>query len=247
MRGGARGGVLDVSKESRLYKTGDLAYYLPDGRIRLLGRIDNQVKIRGFRIELQEVETVLCQHPAVRAGVVIVREDQPEKKRLVAYVVVNKIVFSSPTPSEMRRFMREKLPEYLVPAAFVVLKDLPLTPNGKIDIHSLPAPEQVLSTTEFIAPRTEIETQLADIYAQILKLEKVSIDDDFFELGGHSLIATQLIAQALQVFQIELTVMDLFDAPTVAGLAERILQRQLTAQIPIISDTTNHEREEFEI
>ncbi|MEA5617541.1 amino acid adenylation domain-containing protein [Cronbergia sp. UHCC 0137] len=247
LRGGARGGVLDVSKESRLYKTGDLAYYLPDGRIRLLGRIDNQVKIRGFRIELQEVETVLCQHPAVRAGVVIVREDQPGEKRLVAYIVANKIIPSSPTSSEMRRFMREKLPEYLVPATFVVLTDLPLTPNGKVDIHSLPAPEQVLSTTEFIAPRTEIETQLADIYAQILKLEKVSIDDDFFELGGHSLIATQLIAQALQVFQIELTVMDLFDAPTVAGLAERILQRQLTAQIPIISDTTNHEREEFEI
>ncbi|WP_414526547.1 amino acid adenylation domain-containing protein [Nodularia chucula] len=263
LRGEARGGVLLVGEESRLYKTGDLACYLPDGRIRLLGRIDDQVKIRGFRIEPQEVETVLCQHPAVRAGVVIVREDQPGEKRLVAYVVANEIdslkevlksslneeisFLSSPTPSDLRRFMREKLPEYLVPAAFVVLTDLPLTPNGKVDIPSLPLPERVLSNAEFIAPRTEIETQLADIYAQILKLEKVSIDDDFFELGGHSLIATQLIAQALQVFQVELTVMDLFDAPTVAGMAERILQRQLTTQISMISDTANDEREEFEI
>ncbi|MGH1392474.1 MAG: amino acid adenylation domain-containing protein [Trichormus sp.] len=237
---------------SRLYKTGDLACYLPDGRIKLLGRVDNQVKIRGFRIEPQEVETVLCQHPGVRAGVVIVREDKPGEKRLVAYIVPNEDAEQQrsknlPNPQSLRTFMREKLPEYLVPSAFVVLTNLPLTPNGKVDTHALPAPEQVLSKAEFIAPRTDIEAQLADIYAQILKLEKVSVDDDFFELGGHSLIATQLISQALQVFQVELTVIDLFDAPTVAGLAERILQRQLTAQVPAISDTTDDEREEFEI
>jgi amino acid adenylation domain-containing protein len=249
-----------INSDSRLYKTGDLACYLPDGRIKLLGRVDNQVKIRGFRIEPQEVETVLCQHPGVRAGVVIVREDKPGEKRLVAYVIPNEEAEEQgsrgageqgrenlPNPQSLRTFMREKLPEYLVPSAFVLLEDLPLTPNGKVDTHALPAPEQVLANAEFIAPRTEIEAQLADIYAQILKLEKVSIHDDFFELGGHSLIATQLIAQALQVFQVELTVMDLFDAPTVAGLAERILQRQLTAQIPVISDTADDEREEFEI
>jgi acyl-CoA synthetase (AMP-forming)/AMP-acid ligase II/acyl carrier protein len=251
-----------INGDSRLYKTGDLACYLSDGRIKLLGRVDNQVKIRGFRIEPQEVETVLCQHPGVRAGVVIVREDKPGEKRLVAYVVPNEEGGEQSrqgrqgrqgsrgeklNPQSLRAFMREKLPEYLVPSAFVLLTDLPLTPNGKVDTHALPAPEQVLSKAEFIAPRTEIEAQLADIYAQILKLEKVSIHDDFFELGGHSLIATQLIAQALQVFQVELTVIDLFDAPTVAGLAERILQRQLTAQIPAISDTTDDEREEFEI
>ncbi|WP_414575221.1 amino acid adenylation domain-containing protein [Anabaena sp. CCY 9402-a] len=241
-----------VNSDSRLYKTGDLACYLPDGRIRLLGRVDNQVKIRGFRIEPQEVETVLCQHPGVLAGVIIVREDQPDQKRLVAYVIPNEEGREQgrenlPSPQSLRAFMREKLPEYLVPAAFVLLENLPLTPNGKVDTHALPAPEQVLANAEFIAPRTEIEAQLADIYAQILKLEKVSVHDDFFELGGHSLIATQLIAQALQVFQVELTVMDLFDAPTVAGMAERILQRQLTAQIPVISDTPDDEREEFEI
>ncbi|HIK05164.1 MAG TPA: amino acid adenylation domain-containing protein [Trichormus sp. M33_DOE_039] len=241
-----------VNGDSRLYKTGDLACYLPDGRIKLLGRVDNQVKIRGFRIEPQEVETVLCQHPGVLAGVVIVREDQPDQKRLVAYVVPNEEAGEQrsenlPNPQSLRTFMREKLPEYLVPSAFVVLEDLPLTPNGKVDTHSLPAPEQVLSKAEFIAPRTDIEAQLAAIYAQVLKVEKVSVDDDFFELGGHSLIATQLIAQALQVFQVELTVIDLFDAPTVAGLAERILQRQLTAQIPVITDIANDEREEFEI
>ena len=241
-----------VNGDSRLYKTGDLACYLPDGRIKLLGRVDNQVKIRGFRIEPQEVETVLCQHPGVRAGVVIVREDKPGEKRLVAYIVPNEEAAQQgsknlPNPQSLRAFMREKLPEYLVPSAFVVLEDLPLTPNGKVDTHALPAPEQVLSKAEFIAPRTDIEAQLAAIYAQVLKLEKVSVDDDFFELGGHSLIATQLIAQALQVFQVELTVIDLFDAPTVAGLAERILQRQLTAQVPVISDTPDDEREEFEI
>ncbi|MCC5622888.1 non-ribosomal peptide synthetase [Nostoc sp. CHAB 5715] len=220
-----------------LYKTGDLASYLPDGRIKLLGRIDHQVKIRGFRIEPQEVEAVLCQHPDVRAGVVLVREDQPGEKRLVAYIVPDAI-----TPTELRRFMREKLPEYLVPTAFVLLDALPLTANGKVDTHSLPIPEQVRSTTKFIAPRTDIEAQLASIYAQVLNLEQVSIHDDFFDLGGHSLLATQLIAQSLQVFQVELTVIDLFDAPTVAGLAERILQQQLS-----MPDATDEEREEIEI
>ncbi|MDB9305901.1 amino acid adenylation domain-containing protein [Nodularia spumigena CS-591/12] len=243
---------LSVNSQPRLYKTGDLACYLPDGRIKLLGRIDNQVKIRGFRIEPQEVETVLCQHSGVRAGVVIVREDQPNQKRLVAYVVANEEAKEQGrenllSSQSLRSFMREKLPEYLVPSAFVLLENLPLTPNGKVDIHSLPAPEEIVSTSEFIAPRTQIEAQLANIYTQILNLEKVSIHDDFFELGGHSLIATQLISQALQVFQVELTVMDLFDAPTVAGMAERILQRQLTAEVSVISDTGDDEREEFEI
>ncbi|AHJ29027.1 non-ribosomal peptide synthetase [Nodularia spumigena CS-584] len=243
---------LSVNSQPRLYKTGDLACYLPDGRIKLLGRIDNQVKIRGFRIEPQEVETVLCQNSGVRAGVVIIREDQPEQKRLVAYVIPNEETREQGkenllTSQSLRSFMREKLPEYLVPSAFVLLDNLPLTPNGKVDIYSLPAPEEIVSTSEFIAPRTQIEAQLANIYTQILNLEKVSIHDDFFELGGHSLIATQLISQALQVFQVELTVMDLFDAPTVAGMAERILQRQLTAEVTVISDTGDDEREEFEI
>ncbi|MCC5667067.1 amino acid adenylation domain-containing protein [Nostoc sp. CHAB 5784] len=221
-----------------LYKTGDLASYLPDGRIKLLGRIDHQVKIRGFRIEPQEVEAVLCQHPDVRAGVVLVREDQPGEKRLVAYIVPDSAI----TPTELRRFMREKLPEYLVPTAFVLLDALPLTANGKVDMHSLPIPEQVRLTTKFIPPRTDIEVQLASIYAQVLNLKQVSIHDDFFDLGGHSLLATQLIAQSLQVFQVELTVIDLFDAPTVAGLAERILQQQLS-----MPDAKDEEREEIEI
>jgi hypothetical protein len=225
-----------------LYKTGDLACYLPDGRIRLLGRIDNQVKIRGFRIEPQEVEAVLCQHPLSRAAVVIVREDQPGEKRLVAYVVPT----SSVSVSELRKFMREKLPEYLVPTAFVLLEDLPLTPNGKVDVRSLPAPEQI-TTAEYVPPRTDVEAQLANIYAQILNLEKCSIHDDFFDLGGHSLLATQLIAQSLQVFQVELTVIDLFEAPTVALLSERIMRRQLTSEIPESSEFTDEEREEIEI
>ena len=222
-----------------------MACYLPDGRIKLYGRIDNQVKIRGFRIEPQEVEMVLCQHPDICAGVVIVREDIPGEKRLVAYVVPQTSPLNKERGTvsafELRKFMREKLPEYLVPTAFVLLSALPLTNNGKVDTKNLPAPEEVRSDAEFIAPRTDIETKLAAIYTQILNLEKVSINDDFFELGGHSLLATQLIAQALQVFRVELTVIDLFDAPTVAGLAERILQRQLTTQV------MDEEREEIEI
>ncbi len=177
---------------SRLYKTGDLARYLADGNIEFLGRIDNQVKIRGYRIELGEIETVLGQHAAIQQAVVLAREDNPGDRRLVAYAVT--APGSAPAANELRSFLQQKLPEYMVPPAFVMLDNLPLTPNGKLDRKALPAPDQTRPELEesFVAPRTPVEETLGSIWAGVLKLDKVGIHDNFFHLGGHSLLATQL-------------------------------------------------------
>ncbi|MCF2150076.1 amino acid adenylation domain-containing protein [Desmonostoc muscorum LEGE 12446] len=190
-------------QKSKLYKTGDLARYLPDGNIEYLGRIDNQVQIRGFRIELSEIEAVLSQHSDVQVCCVIVREDTPGDKRLVAYWVAHQDC--KPAISELREFLKAKLPEYMVPSAFVILESLPLTPNGKIDRRALPKPD--LDTTlleKYVAPRTPIEEMLAILWAQVLKLELVGIHDNFFELGGHSLLATQLVSRIRTWFKVEL-------------------------------------------
>jgi amino acid adenylation domain-containing protein len=179
----------------RLYKTGDLARYLPDGNIQFVGRLDDQVKIRGFRIELGEIEAVLGQHPAVDEAVVVVREDVPGNKRLVAYVVVNQA--TAPTIPHLQQFLKQKLPEYMVPSAFVTLDSLPLTPNGKIDRRALPVPDTSRPFGEgaYVAPQTPVEEMLAGIWAQVLEVKQVSIHDNFFDLGGHSLLATQLISR----------------------------------------------------
>ncbi|MEH2060573.1 MAG: amino acid adenylation domain-containing protein [Nostoc sp.] len=209
----------------RLYKTGDLGRYLPNGTIEFLGRIDNQVKIRGFRIELGEIEAVLCQHPSVREAVVVARENQSGDRRLVAYVVPDvETVSQDPKLGDLRSFLQERLPDYMLPSAFVMLKALPLTPNGKVNRNSLPAPEQVQQELEqpFVAPRNPIEQVLADIWAECLDVERVGIHDNFFDLGGHSLLATQVIYKMREAFQINLPLRSLFDAPTVAGMAERI-------------------------
>ncbi|MFB2973203.1 amino acid adenylation domain-containing protein [Aerosakkonema sp. BLCC-F183] len=207
---------------NRLYKTGDLARYLPDGNIEFLGRIDHQVKIRGFRIEIGEIEALLLQHPQVREAVVIAREDEPGNKRLVAYAVPSQE--SAPTISNLSGFLKEKLPEYMVPSAYVMLKALPLTPNGKVDRRSLPAPERVRPDLEavFVAPRTPVEKMLADIWAEVLGIEKVGVYDNFFELGGHSLLMTQLLAKVRNTFQVSLSLGSMFEAPTVAGMSDRI-------------------------
>jgi amino acid adenylation domain-containing protein len=197
---------------SRLYKTGDLARYLEDGTIEYLGRIDNQVKIRGFRVELGEIESLLSQHPSVRSPIVIVREDQPGDKRLVAYIVPDT---ETPTPHDLRNFLQTKLPEYMIPSAFVILEALPLTNNGKVNRQALPAPEQI-RTQIYIAPQTPAEEIVAGIWAEVLGITQVGIDDHFFDLGGHSLLATQVIAKLRQIFQIELPLRGLFDAPTPA-------------------------------
>ncbi|MBE9212888.1 amino acid adenylation domain-containing protein [Plectonema cf. radiosum LEGE 06105] len=233
---GAGGGV-------RLYKTGDLACYLPDGSIKLFGRIDNQVKIRGFRIEIGEIEALLNQYPGIQASIVIVREDNPGDKRLVAYIVPES-KNKTPTSSELRRVLKEKLADYMIPAAFVMLDALPLTPNGKVDPKSLPVPDWFGNAeSTFVAPRTPTEEKLVKIFTSVLELETVGVEDDFFTLGGHSLLATKLIGQLLKIFDVEITVIDLFEAPTVAELAERIDQNLLTQGF--VSDVEG-EREEME-
>ncbi len=208
------------SKE-RLYRTGDKVRYLSDGTIEILGRIDNQVKIRGFRIELGEIEEKLSQHLAVKQVAVIAREDVPGDKRLVAYVVLHSSQKSEPKSiSSLRHFLKQQLPDYMIPSSFVVLEALPLNPNGKVDRRALPVPEiRPADLPTFVAPRTPIEKMLAGIWANILRVELVGIHDNFFELGGHSLLAAQIIARMRVSLGVELPFSRLLEFPTVAGLA----------------------------
>ncbi len=208
---------------ARIYQTGDLARYLPDGKIECLGRADFQVKLRGFRIELGEIESFLCQHPTVAQATVIIREDLPGDRRLVAYLVASQSP-AAPVPSELRQFLQQKVPDYFLPAAMVVLPALPLTPNGKIDRASLPAPDSasLQLQTSFVAPTTPTEIALAQIWSQVLRIDRIGTSDDFFELGGHSLLATQVISRARQAFAIDISLQALFEQPTIAGLASRI-------------------------
>ncbi len=205
----------------RLYKTGDLVRYLPDGNLEFLDRTDRQVKIRGFRIELGEIESALSQHPDVQEAVILAREEDSGGKRLIAYLVLNSAlsIGNSALIKNLRSFLREQLPDYMVPASFVCLESMPLTPNGKVDFKALPAPETNSSEADFIAPETLEEQVLADIWAEVLGLKQVGINDNFFELGGHSLLATQLIAKVRDRFQVELSLRCLFQSPTVASLA----------------------------
>ncbi|MGA7732188.1 MAG: amino acid adenylation domain-containing protein [Chloroflexia bacterium] len=206
----------------RLYKTGDLAAYMPDGNIQFLGRLDHQVKLRGFRIELGEVEAVLRQHPAVQDTVLSVREDGAGDKRLVAYVVLSHA--QSLTPTELRGYLREHLPEYMVPSAFVLLEKMPLTPNGKVDRQALPAPESSGGEggREYVGPRGPVEEALVGIWASVLGVERIGVHDNFFELGGHSLLATQVISRVREVLHAELPLRRFFETPTVAGLGESV-------------------------
>ena len=208
---------------SKLYKTGDLARYLPDGNIEYLGRIDNQVKVRGFRIELGEIEAVLSQCPDVQNTAVIVREDTPGDKRLVAYVVLTSN--SQITTSELRQFLANQLPAYLVPNTFVILDNLPLTPNGKCDRRSLPIPDdQTRKNIPKIGPRNLVELQLAQIWSEILGINNIGIQDNFFELGGHSLLAVSLINRIEQKLDKRLPLTSLFQNGTIAGLAQLLAQ-----------------------
>ncbi|WP_309739547.1 amino acid adenylation domain-containing protein, partial [Chamaesiphon sp. OTE_20_metabat_361] len=215
---------------ARLYKTGDRVRYWADGTIEFLGRIDRQVKIRGFRIELGEIEALLTQHPQVRESLAIDLADANGDKQIVAYIVPES--GSEPTIRSLRRLLETRLPKYMMPAGFMLLAALPLNSNGKIDRQMLPAPELDRSDlgNVFIAPRNAIETEIARIFGEVLNLvgvaslqeNRVGVDDDFFELGGHSLLATKLIARLLSSFEVPLSIVDLFQSPTVAGLAERI-------------------------
>ena len=212
---------------SRLYRSGDLARRLPDGGLEFLGRIDDQVKIRGFRIELGEIETALAAHPQVRDAVVLVREDTPGDKRLVAWVTPAED--TAPEPGELRSHLAGRLPEYMVPAAFVTLDALPLTTNGKLDKRALPAPGQdALGGASFVAPRTVAEERVAEVWADVLGLERVGVEDGFFELGGHSIRAVTLVGR-LRAIGYDLAVRDVFEHRTVARIAELVTGRPAPA------------------
>jgi acyl carrier protein len=208
----------------RLYRTGDLGRYLPDGNIEFLGRVDFQIKIRGYRIEAGEIEAALMQHPTVRSVVVSVTGKEHNKERLVVYVIPEPK--SLPTVEELRLFLRSKLPEYMVPSVFVMLDALPLSANGKVDRLALPAPDLALSklNSTFVAPRTPVEEVIATVWAEVLEVEQVGIDDNFFDLGGDSLLATKTLSRLREIFQVNLSVRHLFEGLTVAGLADVLLQ-----------------------
>jgi len=227
------------SGHARLYKTGDKARYLPDGNIEFRGRVDFQVKIRGFRIELGEIEVALNEHEAVREVVVIAREDNRGDKRLVAYwVPVSQADDASPEPAEgasvsatdLRRYLFDRLPDYMVASAFVQLEAMPLTSNGKINRRALPAPDMSqMSADEIVAPQTVTQQELLSIWATLLEVEptQLGINNNFFELGGHSLLATQLISRVRQTFKVELPLRTLFERPTIADFADAIEDAQV--------------------
>ena len=209
---------------SRLYRSGDLARYLPNGDIEFLGRIDHQVKIRGFRIELGEIEAALRQHPGIREAVVLAREDAPGEKYLVGYLVP--IDTAVPKFSELRAFLKKNLPDYMVPSAYVTLTVLPLTPNGKLDRRALPAPQGLHPELEaaYVKPTNEVERSIAGLWQEILKLERVGIDDNFFDLGGHSLLLVQLRDRLKRMFDREVSFIEMFEYPTVSALARFLSQ-----------------------
>ncbi|MGZ3459615.1 MAG: non-ribosomal peptide synthetase, partial [Archangium sp.] len=212
---------------ARLYRTGDKVRLLSDGQLEFLGRLDSQVKLRGFRIELGEVESVLRSHSSVQQAVTLLREDSPGDKRLVAYLVLHP--GQSLEVSEARALAKEKLPEHIVPSAFVLLEALPLTPSGKVDLEALPPPEaqRLEESDSHVAPRTPTEELLANLWSQLLGVARVGIHDNFFELGGHSLLATQVISRIRATFGVDLPIRELFEEPTVAGVAQA-LQARLT-------------------
>ncbi|MEH2352494.1 non-ribosomal peptide synthetase [Nostoc sp.] len=236
--------------ESRLYKTGDLARYLPDGHIEYLGRIDYQVKLRGFRIELGEIETALLQHPEVKEAVVIVREDIPNETSLVGYIVAETGQDSLQVISQLRRFLKQQLPDFMVPTIFMALEAMPLTPNGKVDRKALPKPDASRPELEanYLAPRTPIEQQIADIWAQVLNVQQVGIKDNFFELGGYSLLGIQVVSRMRQALQAEILMSNLFELPTVADLAERVeTLRWATQGVQAAESETADDYEEGEL
>ncbi|HEU4560668.1 MAG TPA: amino acid adenylation domain-containing protein [Longimicrobium sp.] len=209
---------------ARLYRTGDRVRWLPDGSLEFLGRTDFQVKVRGFRIEPGEIEARLAEHPAVREAVVLVREDRPGEKRLVAYVAGDETAAAD----VLRAHLSERLPEYMVPAAYVRLEMLPLTPNGKVDRRALPAPEgDAFPPREYEAPVGETEEVLAEIWAEVLGVERVGRNDHFFELGGHSLLAVRVISRLREVLGVEVRIADVFDKPVLSALALHVVYAQL--------------------
>lgn len=213
--------------DARLYKTGDLARIMPDGRIQFIGRVDNQVKIRGHRIELGGIEAAICQYVEIQEAAVITREDNVGEEQLVAYLVAAN---SQNLYSKLRAYLKEKLPEYMVPGVFVMMDKFPLTPNGKVDRRALPAPSQDRPDLEvpMVEPTNQIERDLAQIWSQMLGIVPIGIDDNLFDLGGHSLFIAKMITQVEATFAVKLPLSELFAAPTVAGLAQSIVNARET-------------------
>ncbi|GFZ92179.1 non-ribosomal peptide synthetase [Okeania sp. KiyG1] len=245
----------EFSKATKLYKTGDLGRYLSDGNIEFMGRIDHQVKVRGYRIETGEIEATLTQHPTVKETVVLAREDNSGNQDLVAYLVLES---ETPEVSEaeqidkVKRYLKQQLPEYMIPGRFVLLPQLPLTPNGKVDRKALPVPDVASSvSTEYVAPETETQKELAEIWAEVLGIEKVGVYDNFFDLGGHSLRATQVVSRVRSTLNLELSVSKLFENPTIAQLSsdlEAIDDNNLSLAKRLQTTSNNQEkREEIEL
>jgi amino acid adenylation domain-containing protein len=220
---------------ARLYKTGDLARYLPDGQMAFLGRTDFQIKIRGYRIEPDEIVSLLNEHLAIQASLVIAREDTPGDKRLVAYIVPAPGAYF--TASSLRDMLSTRLPDYMIPAAFVQLEALPVTLNGKVDRAVLPAPDATNALRDGVMaePSTPVEERLGEIVASLLGLERIGIDDNFFMLGGNSMMGTQIIIRVADTFGIDLSLRTLFDSPTIRQLAAEI-QRRILAKLEAMSD-----------
>ncbi|GAC1513124.1 MAG: hypothetical protein NVS1B11_24730 [Terriglobales bacterium] len=218
---------------SKMYRTGDLARYLPDGNVEFLGRGDDQVKIRGFRIELGEIEAVLARNAGVKQAVLLANEDDHGDKRLLAYVVLNREFKPELTSDALRTYLKQQLPDYMVPSAIVILPKLPLTPNGKLDRKALPAPESAQAQTRtYLAPRTPTEEIVTNIWAEVLRRAPISVDDNFFDLGGHSLMATQIVSRVREQFRVEIAMRVLFDKPTIGELAGAIDAARVNDETP---------------
>ena len=215
---------------ARMYKTGDVVRWRSDGRLEFVGRTDHQVKIRGFRIEPGEVEEVLREHPALADAAVVVRQRAAGDLQLAAYTVVRR--GETATAADLRRFLRERLPDFMIPAAFVSLDALPLTASGKVDRRALPNPDWsgdgAAREGEFVAPRTSTERQLAAIWSEVLNVERIGAHDNFFDLGGNSLLAMRLAPRVRNVFSVDLPPITLFAAPSLSELAEQIIALQAT-------------------
>jgi surfactin family lipopeptide synthetase A len=227
-------GPFSATQDTGLYRTGDLACWLPDGQIAFHGRIDDQVKIRGHRIELNEIIGALDRHPAVRESVVVACEDGMGDKRLVAYIVPED---SPPTISEIRDFLGKELPTYMVPSTFVSLDAIPLGATGKVNRSALPAPsdENMLTDEAFVRPRTPTEQRVAEIVASLLGIDSIGVNDNFLYLGGNSLFGTQVIARLRESFDVEVPLLRLFDCPTVEALAAEV-ERLLVAKLEVMSE-----------
>jgi amino acid adenylation domain-containing protein len=233
---------------ARLYKTGDRARYLADGTIEFLGRLDNQIKVRGHRIEPEEIEAVLVEHPGVKENVVVARERAPGDRLLVAYIVAKQPL--APSVRDLRGFLKERIPDYMIPSGYVFLHSLPLTANGKIDREALPAPDFAESELrdDYVAPRTATEKRIAEIWESVLHVKQVGIHDNFFDLGGHSLLATQVMSRLRETFNVEVRLRTLFEKPTLAGLAERVDTLVWVAEEPDpLYEGERGEREEIKL